>query len=287
MTEQDGPAVVRSVAELRHIVQRWRSAGERVAMVPTMGALHEGHLSLVRLAKTHAARVVTSIFVNPTQFGPTEDLARYPRDATGDRAKLASVDCDMIFTPDVAEIYPEGFATDIHVRGLGDILCGQFRPGHFDGVAIVVAKLLLQVLPDVAIFGEKDFQQLHVIKRVVADLNIPSEIIGAPILREADGLAMSSRNAYLSVQERVIALTLNRVLSASADAIARGSDIQAICAKASADILKAGFSSVDYVAVASEAALELLTRFDEPARILVAARLGTTRLIDNTAIAPR
>ncbi len=284
MTVELGPVVVRGVAELRQIVQAWRAQGQRVAMVPTMGALHEGHLSLVRLAKTHAARVVTSIFVNPTQFGPTEDLARYPRDATGDSAKLASVNCDMIFTPDVAEIYPDGFATDIHVRGLGDILCGQFRPGHFDGVAIVVAKLLLQVLPDVAIFGEKDFQQLHVIKRVVADLNIPSQIIGAPILRESDGLAMSSRNAYLTLEQRGIALALSRVLSASASAIARGGDIATICAKARADIIAAGFAEVDYVAVASEAALTLLNSFEEPARILVAARLGSTRLIDNFAI---
>jgi pantoate--beta-alanine ligase len=284
MTLQQNPQVVRNVTELRRIVQSWRSRGDRVAMVPTMGALHEGHLSLIRLAKKQAERVVASIFVNPTQFGPTEDLARYPRDASGDKAKLASVACDLIFTPDVAEIYPDGFATDLHVRGLGDILCGVFRPGHFDGVAIVVSKLLLQGLPDYAIFGEKDFQQLHVIKRVVADLNIPTEIIGAPILREADGLAMSSRNAYLSIEQRKIAGQLNIILRHSSKAIAQGADILTICATASAEINHIGFTSVDYVSVVSEKALTLMSHFSEPARILVAARLGMTRLIDNMKI---
>ncbi len=276
--------VVRTVADLRAQVTRWRHAGDTIALVPTMGALHAGHVSLIGLARQHADKVVASIFVNPSQFGPAEDFARYPRDASGDLAKLTQAGCDLVYTPDVADIYPPGFATTVHVEGISDILCGAFRPGHFDGVAIVVAKLLLQAVADVAIFGEKDFQQLHVIRRMVADLNIPSQIIGAPILREADGLAMSSRNAYLTLEERQIARTLPEALSAGVAALGTGADVAGVCAAITAQLLAAGFSQVDYVSLCADADLAVLTRLIAPARLLVAARLGKTRLIDNMAV---
>ena len=195
-------ATARTVKDLRAQVAKWRQAGETVALVPTMGALHAGHLSLIGVAKGHAERVVASIFVNPSQFGPKEDFKRYPRDEAGDVKKLAEAGVDLVFIPSTDEMYPAGFATKVSLPSLTDDLCGAARPNHFEGVATVVTKLLLQCAPDVAVFGEKDFQQLLVIKRLVRDLNIPVEIVGAPIVREEDGLALSSRNGYLSAAER-------------------------------------------------------------------------------------
>jgi pantoate--beta-alanine ligase len=257
-----------------------------VALVPTMGALHDGHLSLVTRARQAADHVIVSLFVNPTQFGPKEDLSRYPRDEAGDSAKLASVGCDLLYAPTVDEMYPQGFSTNVRVGNVSNGLCGDVRPGHFDGVATVVSKLLLQAGADVAIFGEKDFQQLHVIKRLVQDLNIPTDIIGAPIVRDADGLAMSSRNAYLTVDERVVALALPRTLAWAADALVAGMNGTQMGQAAKEKLLDAGFQSVDYVELRAEADLAPLDRLTAPARILAAARIGSTRLIDNFAVRP-
>lgn len=278
------PAILRTVADLRTQVAAWRGRGETVALVPTMGALHEGHLSLMRLARTQADRVVASIFVNPAQFGPGEDYERYPRTETEDIAKLASADVDAAFAPNAREMYPEGFATRVHVERLGDVLCGAHRPGHFDGMALVVVKLLTSALPDVAIFGEKDYQQLQIIRRFAADLNIPVRIVGGAIEREADGLALSSRNRYLSPGQRRIAVALPAALKAVRDAVEAGGDPVAAAARAREDILKAGFDSVDYVEVRDPATLEPVTEPGKPARVFGAARLGTTRLIDNWAV---
>jgi pantoate--beta-alanine ligase len=281
------PDIVRTVADLRTQVARWHAAGERVALVPTMGALHDGHLSLVTRAKQTAAHVIVSLFVNPTQFGPKEDLSRYPRDEAGDRARLASVGCDLLFAPTVAEMYPKGFSTNVRVGNVSNGLCGDVRPGHFDGVATVVTKLLLQAGADAAVFGEKDFQQLHVIRRLAQDLNIPTEIIGAPIVRDPDGLAMSSRNAYLSAAERIVALALPRTLAWAADALAAGMNGTQMGQAAKEKLLDAGFQSVDYVELRAEADLAPLERLTAPARILAAARIGSTRLIDNFVVHPQ
>ena len=241
-------ATLRSVAELRKTVFRWQKKGETVAMVPTMGALHDGHLSLVELAKTRCDHAVVSIFVNPAQFAPHEDFDRYPRDEQGDKAKLLTVATDLVFTPERREMYPEGFVTRVTVGGVAEGLEGQFRPHFFTGVATVVAKLLLQCLPDVAIFGEKDYQQLLVIKRIARDLNIPVEIIGAPTAREKDGLAMSSRNAYLSPAERKTAALLNKVIRDVAEKVGRGGKVSDACEQAIGKLEKAGFH-IDYLEV--------------------------------------
>ena len=277
---------VRNVPELRARVRDWRSQGERIALVPTMGALHEGHLSLVRRAKEAARRVVVSVFVNPAQFAPGEDFETYPRDESGDAELLASVGCDLLYAPAVAEIYPDGFATTITVAGISDDLEGRVRPGHFAGVATVVAKLLLQAGPDVAVFGEKDYQQLQLIRRLVRDLDIPVEIIGAPTVRTDDGLARSSRNAYLSKAERDVAARLNLVLARSAGALAEGADISSVETEARQALLEAGFEQVDYVEVRGADDLRRLGPgpAGQPARLLAAARLGRTRLIDNIAV---
>jgi pantoate--beta-alanine ligase len=280
------PTLIRTVADLRNLVRGWQGAGHRVGLVPTMGALHDGHLSLVTRARADADHVIVSLFVNPTQFGPNEDLSRYPRDEASDLAKLASVGCDGLFAPAVAEIYPAGFATSVHVARVSEGLCGAIRPGHFDGVATVVSKLLIMAGADVAVFGEKDFQQLQVIRRLVADLNIPTEIIGAPIVRDADGLALSSRNAYLSVAERQIARALPRVLQQAAQQLRSGTDAAAVCQQATAALLAAGFHTVDYVELRSASNLQPLADISQPARLLAAARVGTTRLLDNLAVAP-
>lgn len=278
--------VVRSVAELRARVKYWRDQGLTVAFVPTMGALHEGHLTLVRQGREVADRVVASVFVNPTQFGPNEDFSRYPRQEEKDATLLESAGCNLLFAPTVAEMYPPGFATSVHVAGVSEGLCGTFRPGHFDGVATVVTKLLLQCLPDVALFGEKDFQQLKVIERLARDLDVPVRIQGVPTVREADGLAMSSRNAYLSAEERRIAPELYRVLQRVADGLRQGGLAPELCAAASRDLLAAGFLSVDYVEVRAADTLAPVERLAAPARIIAAARLGGARLIDNLAVAP-
>ncbi|MFH1806248.1 MAG: pantoate--beta-alanine ligase [Pseudomonadota bacterium] len=278
---------VHSVAEMRAIIAGWRAEGLRVALVPTMGALHQGHISLTDLARRHADRVVVSIFVNPAQFGPNEDFAAYPRTLPDDQARLDAAGVEMCFAPNVSEMYPDPFATSIHVEGLTNVLCGASRPGHFDGMALIVTKLLLQALPDCALFGEKDYQQLMVIRRFVTDLNIPVDIIGAPIHREVDGLAMSSRNRYLSAQERAIAPTLHRVLQDIAGAASRGMVIEPLIAQGKADITGAGFGEIDYLEIRDAENLQPVTgTLARPARIFVAARLGKARLIDNLAILP-
>ncbi|MEN3976205.1 pantoate--beta-alanine ligase [Emcibacter sp. SYSU 3D8] len=278
------PVILRGVADLRGQVAAWRKAGETVALVPTMGALHDGHLSLMRLAKGLADRVIASIFVNPAQFGPGEDYERYPRTETEDVAKLATAGIDAAFVPTAREMYPEGFATRVHIDRLGDVLCGAHRPGHFDGMALIVVKLLTSALPDVAIFGEKDYQQLQIIRRFTADLNIPVRILGAPIEREPDGLALSSRNRYLSPEQRRIAVALSLALKSVRDIVKAGGDPSAASATAREQVLKAGFDSVDYIEVRDPASLELVTAPGKPARVFGAARLGTTRLIDNWAV---
>jgi pantoate--beta-alanine ligase len=272
------------VAELRAIIAEWRRSGERVGLVPTMGALHEGHLSLVKRAKEEADRVVVSIFVNPTQFGPNEDFARYPRQEAADRDLLAGVGCDLVYLPGAAEMYPEGFSTTVTVAGVSEGLCGAFRPVHFQGVATVVAKLLLQALPDIAVFGEKDYQQLQVIKRLTRDLDIPVRIIGAPTLREDDGLAKSSRNAYLTEDERKIAPTLYRLMGEAAQKVQDGGLASEVSAWVVRQLLAAGFSKVDYVEVRDAGNLQPVERPTAKARLLAAAWLGRTRLIDNIAI---
>jgi pantoate--beta-alanine ligase len=281
-----GIAVVRDVAALRREIARWRAAGEGAALVPTMGALHEGHLALVARARALAPRVVASLFVNPTQFGPNEDFSRYPRDEAADAARLAQARCDLLYAPGGNAIYPPGFATQVDPGAIATRLCGPFRPGHFAGVATIVTKLLLQAQPDAACFGEKDYQQLQVIRRVVRDLDIPVRIEGVPTVREADGLALSSRNAYLGAAERKVAPLLHRTLDHVAMRIAAGTEPRAAEAEGQDALLRAGFAKVDYVAACDAATLEPLARPDREARILAAAWLGATRLIDNVALAP-
>jgi pantoate--beta-alanine ligase len=276
---------VRTVVDLRSAIASWRRSGETVALVPTMGALHTGHLSLLELAHARCQRIVVSLFINPTQFGPKEDYAAYPRDEAADAAKLAAAGADLLYAPAVSEMYPEGFATQVTVRRLTEHLCGPYRPGHFEGVATVVTKLLLQSLPDVAVFGEKDWQQLQVIRRLARDLDIPVAIAGAPTMREADGLAMSSRNAYLSPSERAIAASLNRGLRELAQAVARGEPCRAAEEHVLRVLLENGFTSVDYVTVADAETLQPIERIGKrPARAFAAAWLRRTRLIDNVAI---
>jgi pantoate--beta-alanine ligase len=279
------PPIVRTVAELRTEVRAWRAAGLRVGFTPTMGALHAGHLSLIGLARQHADRVVTSIFVNPTQFAPHEDFDAYPRDEARDAALLAKAGCDLLFAPTVAEMYPPGASTTVTVAGVSEPLDGQARPGHFAGVATVVTKLLNQCAPDVAVFGEKDFQQLQVIRRLVRDLDLPVEIVGAPIVRETDGLALSSRNAYLTAAERPIAGELNRILAAAVARLRAGAPVSQVEREAVEGLETAGFQRVDYVEVREPATLARLGPgpLESPGRILGAAVVGRTRLIDNMA----
>lgn len=282
------PVVVRSVAELRRTVGAWRKAGERVAMVPTMGALHEGHLSLVRLGLERAERVVVSIFVNPTQFAPNEDFSTYPRTEARDLDLLELLSTDLVFAPSPAEMYPAGFATRIAPAGAAEGLESDFRPHFFTGVATVVAKLLIACGPDLAVFGEKDFQQLAVVRQLVRDLGLPVEILGAPTVRENDGLAMSSRNAYLSAQEREVAPVLHAVIRDVADTVRRGGDLAGALAVGRARIFEAGFRDIDYLEVRDAATLARWGGSSAaprtPLRVLGAAWLGRTRLIDNCAV---
>jgi pantoate--beta-alanine ligase len=283
MTMSALPAV-REVAALRDAVAAWRKQGLSVGLVPTMGALHEGHLSLVRAAKARCNRVVASLFVNPRQFAPHEDFERYPRDEGGDSELLAGAGCDLLYAPDRAAMYPEGFSTNVIVTSVATMLEGEFRPHFFGGVATVVAKLLLQCLPDHAFFGEKDYQQLLVIKRLAKDLDIPVAIHGCPTVREHDGLAMSSRNAYLSADERRIAGRLNHVLHDAIKAVHAGEPIAEAEAKTARRLIAAGFTSVDYVAIRAAETLAQISDLNSPARILAAVWLGKTRLIDNMAV---
>ena len=278
--------IIRDLTTLHTALDALRRDGGSVAMVPTMGALHAGHMSLVEEAARRADHVVASIFVNPTQFGPNEDLSAYPRQEKADAALLDAAGVAILWAPDVTEMYPEGFATSIHVAGVSEGLCGAARPGHFDGVATVVAKLFGQIRPDIALFGEKDYQQLAVIRRLVADLNLRVEIAGVPTARAPDGLALSSRNAYLSTEERAAAVALPRALEAAAAAMRGGQPVAAALADARAALNAAGFSRIDYVALCDAASLAPLELLDRPARLLVAALLGKTRLIDNIAVNP-
>ena len=278
--------IVREVEALRAQVAAFRAGGERIAFVPTMGALHAGHMALVAEARRHAPHVVASIFVNPVQFGPNEDFSRYPRREAEDARMLEEEGCDLLWAPDAATMYPDGFVTSIHVAGISEGLDGAARPGHFDGVATVVAKLFGQVRPDVALFGEKDYQQLAVIRQLVRDLDLDIEIIGVPTQRDADGLALSSRNAYLSNEERRAARVLPRCLGEAAQALRGGADVASTLSAARANLAEAGFAPIDYVALCDAATLEMLDRLDRPARLLAAAFLGRTRLIDNLAVDP-
>ncbi len=282
---ETGLQLVRTRAALSALAKGWHDLGRTIALVPTMGALHEGHLALVHLARERAAHVVVSIFVNPTQFGPGEDLQSYPRDLQADVDKLRAAGVDAVYAPPVEEIYPAGFATTVHVEGPATAgLEDAFRPGHFDGVATVVAKLFAQSACDIAVFGQKDYQQLQVIRRMSADLDLPVHVIGAPTIRETDGLAMSSRNAYLSPQERKTAPALHRALQAAASAIRAGTAPQRACAEAIKGLKMTGFAT-DYLQARQAASLAPLTAdYQGPIRLLAAARLGRTRLIDNIAV---
>src|SRR5215467_5207065 len=279
------PLIVRTVPALRRAVDNLRTRKATVALVPTMGALHDGHVSLVRLAKRRASKVIVSIFVNPTQFAPTEDFSSYPRTWKADLAKLTAEKVDLIWYPEIKAMYPDGFATRIAPEGPATTgLEDRFRPHFFGGVATVVCKLFTQCRPDVAIFGEKDFQQLRVVTRMARDLDLAVKVIGMPTVREPDGLALSSRNVYLSAEERAVAPTLYRVLLASAGKIAAGHPIAATLADGRAEIAQVGFA-LDYLEARHADTLAPVGSVrDGPIRILVAARLGTTRLIDNVGV---
>ncbi|MCA1654058.1 MAG: pantoate--beta-alanine ligase [Sphingomicrobium sp.] len=276
--------IIRDLAGLEPALAAWREAGERLALVPTMGALHAGHMALVAEARRRAKRVVATIFVNPLQFGAGEDLDRYPRQEEADAALLEGGGCDLLWMPDVADLYPPGFATAISVSGISERWDGAARPGHFDGVATVVAKLLLGVRPNIALFGEKDFQQLAVIRRLVADLGLTVEIVGVPTVREADGLALSSRNAYLSSDERHRAVALPQALESAREAIRSGDPVDVSVAASIAALTAAGFGRVDYFALVDGATLAPLDQPAPGARLIAAAHLGSTRLIDNLAL---
>lgn len=279
---------VRTVGDLRARVSAWRESGERIGLVPTMGALHAGHMSLVEASAGACARTVTTLFVNPKQFGPNEDFAVYPRDENRDRQMLADAGVDLLFAPGVEEMYPEGHSTSVSVGPLGEGLEGAHRPGFFTGVATIVSKLLIQAQADCAFFGEKDFQQLQVITRLARDLDIPTDIVGVPTIREADGLALSSRNAYLSETERAAAPALHHALLAIRDGVYEVEDTSALIERETARLLAAGFVSVDYLVAVGVSDMSPITTKDDlngtAGRVLGAATLGRTRLIDNLAI---
>ncbi|HVO03757.1 MAG TPA: pantoate--beta-alanine ligase [Candidatus Cybelea sp.] len=273
--------VVRSVAALRAAIRPHRQGGARIGLVPTMGALHQGHLELVKAARCASDFVVATIFVNPTQFGPAEDLDAYPRDEATDLNLLAATGTDLVYTPSVLEMYPKGFSTEVRVSGLTRYLDGPARPGHFEGVATVVTKLFTQVQPDVACFGEKDFQQLQVIRRLTRDLDLPIEIIGVATVREPDGLAMSSRNRYLSAPERRIAARLPAIMKQTSEQLASGASAATLLEAARSALRAAGFDRIDYLELCDAETLEPLASAKEGARLFAAAHLGRTRLIDN------
>lgn len=278
--------ILRDLSSLRTAVQALKSDGKTLALVPTMGALHDGHMALMEEARRHAGHVVASIFVNPRQFGANEDLDSYPRREAKDAQMLQAAGVDLLWAPTVDVMYPAGYATNISLSGVTDGLDGAARPGHFDGVATVVTKLFNQVQPDVALFGEKDYQQLAVIRQLVKDLDMPIEIIGVPTERAEDGLALSSRNAYLSEEERKDALALPRALGEAARQMEKGATVDFALARAIAMLAAHGFDPIDYVTLCDAATLEPMSVLDRPARLLGAAKLGRTRLIDNIAVDP-
>lgn len=275
--------IERSLAGLRTQTAVWRKAGETIGVVPTMGALHQGHLSLARVARAACDRVIVTIFVNPKQFNNPDDLKNYPRTEHDDAKKLESIGVDLIYVPDPDQIYPEGFATNVSVSGLTDMLCGAHRPGHFDGVATVVSKLFLQTSADQAFFGEKDYQQLQIVRRMAWDLNIPIEVVGCPTIREEDGLAMSSRNLLISDMSRIKAPAMAQVMNDVRDRLLEGASMDALAADAKAQILAAGFNEVDYFELRS-ADLALLDKTEPHARLFAAAWLAGVRLIDNIEV---
>ncbi len=276
--------VVRTIAELRQHTSRWRIAGQKIGLIPTMGALHNGHLSLVKLAQEKCDRVIATIFVNPRQFLPNEDFEEYPRNEGSDIEKLIAMGVDLLFAPKASEMYQPDASTTVVISKLTDCLCATSRPGFFDGVGTIVTKLLIQALPDIAIFGEKDYQQLLVIKRLTSDLDIPAEIIGAPTIREADGLAVSSRNVFLSQTNREIASNISKILKETATTIAQGNDVLVACVEARNELILAGFSEIDYFEARHSETLELIQNFENNGRLFVAVWLGSTRLIDNLEI---
>jgi len=281
------PEIIRTPKEMSARADAWRRAGRRIAFVPTMGYLHQGHVTLLEEGRTRGDVLVLSIFVNPTQFGPQEDLARYPRDLDGDLAKAAGAGTDVVYLPEAADMYAPGHQTYVEVMELEQGLCGERRPGHFRGVATIVAKLFCAVKPHVAIFGEKDYQQLQVVRRMVRDLDMGVEVVGIPTVREPDGLAMSSRNAYLSPDERARASCLHRALEAALEAAARGErDAAALCALATGVIEGGGPNRIDYVEIRDASTLQPVSRVEGPAVMALAVFFGATRLIDNAVIAP-
>ena len=278
--------IVRDIETLRAEVAALRAEGGTIAFVPTMGALHAGHMALVAEGRRRAGQVVASIFVNPTQFAAHEDLSTYPRREAGDAKMLEEEGCAILWSPDVETMYPGGSAIDVRAGSLGERLDGAARPGHFDGVATVVSRLFEQVRPDIALFGEKDYQQLAIIRQMVRERGLTVEIVGVPTQRDADGLALSSRNAYLTDEERQSARALPRALGEAAAAIQRGGDVAEALAAAKERLAKAGFDPIDYVELCDSETLAPVTALDRPARLLAAARLGRTRLIDNLAVEP-
>jgi pantoate--beta-alanine ligase len=278
--------IIRELSALRNTVRTWQTNNRRIALVPTMGALHAGHMALVAEARKRADRVVVSLFVNPTQFAPGEDLAAYPRKGDEDAAMLEEAGIDVLWMPGVETMYPEGFATTISVAGVSEGLEGAHRPGHFDGVATVVAKLLGQAQPDLALFGEKDFQQLAVVRKMVADLNIRVGIVGVPTERDSDGLALSSRNVYLTPEERTAARALPDALNEAAVAISAGESVENVLQRARAKLEAAGFGPIDYIELCDAASLRPVREMKGNLRLLAAAKLGRTRLIDNVAVDP-
>ena len=275
--------IERTLAGLRKQTAQWHKADETIGVVPTMGALHQGHLSLARAAREACDRVIVTIFVNPKQFNNPDDLKNYPRTEEDDAKKLESIGVDLIYVPDPDEMYPEGFATNVSVSGLTDMLCGAHRPGHFDGVATVVSKLFIQTSADQAFFGEKDFQQLQIVRRMAADLNIPIEVVGCPTIREMDGLAMSSRNLLISDRARVKAPALAEIMNDVRDRLNEGATMSDLGKDAQDRILAAGFNEVDYFELRS-ADLGLLDKAEPDARLFAAAWLAGVRLIDNIAV---
>ncbi len=277
-------AVVRRIAALREVVAGWKRTGERVGVVPTMGALHAGHMALVEAARRDCDRIIATIFVNPKQFNRPDDLSSYPRDEASDAAKLVEAGVDLLFAPPVEEVYPEGFQTKVSVPVLSDCLCGLTRPGHMDGVATVVAKLFLMTAADRAYFGEKDYQQLLVVRRMARDLDIPVEVVPVPTVRNAGGLALSSRNALLSAAQRAQAAVIHRSLSAMAGRLAAGEAVAGVLDWGRAELAAGGVDKLDYLELRADDSLEELVSLDRPARLFVAGWMGAVRLIDNVAV---